>query len=520
MPKNKLQLQLRGSGVIIKGDTPPQIAKEIKYGFWSTAENSNFYGDDVKTAADVIPRPEQYMLVPFRFISATIVGKESWKATKFTADALKASMDKLLGAPVYTDHDTSTVGNCIGHIESVEWQEEYTDESGNVIPAGINGNYAIDCTIAPNIARNLYTGSIGSNSVTVEFYWEPSHQFPDNDFYYKIGSYDDKGNPICRVVTEILQYLETSPVFRGADPFAKKLDSDGKVIKPDMTMAQYSKEEADEKFNATSFEISCKNEINVLRLSKSQMSYQQQEKAAKTDGNDNNSKSVIKMNKEFLLFVMATLGLTEEITEMTEDMQVKFTAAIKEQTELAKKMKCSKCEGDMECGKCGNKTVTENALEVADLLTRSGIEVTSKDLASLTVVKTADLESGKVTAQNLQLEVDRLKPLAQQGEAYITELRAEAERLHNVAANGKTIEATLNLIKTADIDVVKGLIESFGGQITSHQYKATCTKCGTGDNVSFQLSQNSNAGTGNTIVEDGTPTYERVVSKFEKDNAI
>lgn len=502
MSKNKLQLQLRGSGVIIKGNEPPKVAKEIKYGFWATAENSNYYGDDVKTAADVIPRPEQYLLIPFRFISATIVGKESWKATKFTADALKKSMDKLLGAPVYTDHDTGTVGNCIGHIESVEWQEQYTDDAGNVIPAGINGNYAIDCTIAPNIARNLYTGSIGSNSVTVEFYWEPSHQFPDNDFYYKIGGYDDKGNPICRVVTEVLQYLETSPVFRGADPFAKKLDTEGKVIKPDMTMAQYSKEEADERFNATSFEISCKSEINVLRLSKQEKSYQQQEKGANTDNDDNNSKSEIKMKKEFLLFVMATLGLTEEITELTEEIQDKFTAAIKEQTELVKR----------------NGTVAENATEVAELLTRSNLEATTKDLAAFKVVKIADLEAEKATAQNLKLEVERLKPLASQGELFVADLRKEATRLHNIATGGKSIESTLNLIKTGDIEVVKGLVESFGGQIQSQRFTATCKKCGTDEHVSFQSSVVGGQGVEKPI--DTTPVSVRVADRFDRDNTL
>lgn len=75
--------------------------------------------------------------------------------------------------------------------------------------------------------------SIHSNSVTVQFKWDKSHpQMEDNEFYQKLGTYDSKGVMVRRMVTEIVRYLETSLVSHGADSFAQKIGSDGKIINP------------------------------------------------------------------------------------------------------------------------------------------------------------------------------------------------------------------------------------------------------------------------------------------------
>ena len=54
----------------------------------------------------------------------------------------------------------------------------------------------------------------------------------DNEFYQKLGTYDSKGVMVRRMVTEIVRYLETSLVSHGADSFAQKIGSDGKIINP------------------------------------------------------------------------------------------------------------------------------------------------------------------------------------------------------------------------------------------------------------------------------------------------
>jgi len=61
----------------------------------------------------------------------------------------------------------------------------------------------------------------------------------DDEFYSKVGSFDDKGKLIQRVVTEIAGFHETSLVAHGADPFAQKVGKDGKIINPSYARSRY-----------------------------------------------------------------------------------------------------------------------------------------------------------------------------------------------------------------------------------------------------------------------------------------
>lgn len=54
----------------------------------------------------------------------------------------------------------------------------------------------------------------------------------DGEFYQKLGTYDSKGEMVRRIVTEVVRYLETSLVSHGADSFAQKIGSDGKIVNP------------------------------------------------------------------------------------------------------------------------------------------------------------------------------------------------------------------------------------------------------------------------------------------------
>src|SRR5210317_758975 len=88
--------------------------------------------------------------------------------------------------------------------------------------------------------------SVHSVSVTVTFEWKPSHKFEDeNEFYGKLGTYDDKGELVRRVVTKIHAYHEISFVAHGADPYAQKI-VDGKIANPEYAATQY-------KFTASEF---------------------------------------------------------------------------------------------------------------------------------------------------------------------------------------------------------------------------------------------------------------------------
>ena len=201
-------------------------------GFFGGNINYHTYYPELKEE-DLKPKEEEFIEPVFRLLSATIVSK-NWMPTDFGyGDVLKRSIKLMLGQTVNCDHETA-IGNAIGAVSKVMWQEAYKD--GNIfVPAGMNGVLKIDGKANPRIARGILMEppSIHSNSVTVQFAWDKSHpDMSDQDFWDKIGTYDSKGNMVRRVVTNIVRYLETSLVSHGADAYAQKIGEDGKIINP------------------------------------------------------------------------------------------------------------------------------------------------------------------------------------------------------------------------------------------------------------------------------------------------
>lgn len=218
------------------------------FGFWGGDIDYNTYYPELPLS-DLKPKDEEFIEPIFRLLSATIVSK-NWNPTDFSKPGvLKASMNLLLGQTVNCDHETN-IGNAIGSVSKVIWQEEYKD-GDLIIPAGINGVLKIDGKANPRIARGILMEppSIHSNSVTIQFLWDKSHpELEDSDFFDKLGTYDKDGNLICRVVTEVVRYLETSLVSHGADAFAQKIGEDGKIINPEFanrTWNSYGEYQAD-----------------------------------------------------------------------------------------------------------------------------------------------------------------------------------------------------------------------------------------------------------------------------------
>lgn len=210
------------------------------FGLFGGDLNYHTYYPEVKPE-EFKPSDEEFIEPVFRMLSEVIVSK-GWYPVDFSKNGvLKASMKLLVGQTVNCDHSTD-VGNAIGSVKEVYWQDSYT-ENGITIPAGINAVLKIDGKANPRIARGIMMDppSIHSNSVTVRFLWEKSHpQMDDNEFYDKMGSYDKDGNLICKVATKILSYHETSLVSHGADPFAQKINKDGKIINPTYANNQYN----------------------------------------------------------------------------------------------------------------------------------------------------------------------------------------------------------------------------------------------------------------------------------------
>lgn len=201
-------------------------------GLFGSDIDYNTYYPDLKPE-DLVPKDNEFIEPMFRLLSATIVSKNYYPTDFSLPGVLKNSMNLMLGQTVNCDHATD-IGNAIGSVSKVVWQEAYKD--GDIlIPAGINGILKIDGKSNPRIARGILMEppSIHSNSVTVQFRWEKSHpELSDDEFYDKIGTYDDKGELIRRMVTEIVRYTETSLVSHGADVYAQKIGEDGKIVNP------------------------------------------------------------------------------------------------------------------------------------------------------------------------------------------------------------------------------------------------------------------------------------------------
>ncbi|MEO8650507.1 MAG: hypothetical protein ABI539_15195, partial [Acidobacteriota bacterium] len=184
-------------------------------------DNFNF-----KTAADVLPRPEDYISVRFRALSKSIVPGHWIDWSK--GDVLKQSAPKLLSQTVYPNHDFLDINNWLGSVSAVAWDEEGTQADG---VAGINAEYKIDALMNPRIARGLLMKppAIHSTSMTVLFKFEYSHPeiAAENRYrFYDLLGEEVEGEIVRFVVTEILEYWEASLVFQGADRLAKKQTDD------------------------------------------------------------------------------------------------------------------------------------------------------------------------------------------------------------------------------------------------------------------------------------------------------
>ena len=254
--------------------------------------NSPAFYPEVGSAQDIVPKEEDFIRVPFRLISATIVGGGTWKATDFSnAAVLKKSTKMLEGKPLYKDHETD-IDNWVGFVEGVKWSESSVDTAAKVnVPAGIDGIVVVDAKTNPKVARGLLMGTIFSNSVTVEFNWEMSHEFENEyDFQRNIGTLGKDGKMVRRVVTQVNAYHESSLVWLGADPFAKMIEQDGTLRQIDVTgIVEYDKEtdrikdlyEKSKKF-AVGYEFS-KDVVSLTKRSEEKKQVEQQNKEENMD---------------------------------------------------------------------------------------------------------------------------------------------------------------------------------------------------------------------------------------------
>lgn len=408
-----------------------------QFGFWGGEIDYNTYYPDLKPE-ELTPKDEEFIEPMFRLLSATIVSK-NWNPTDFSQNGvLKASMRMLLGQTVNCDHETN-IGNAIGAVSQVMWQESYKDGSFT-IPAGINGILKIDGKANPRIARGILMEppSIHSNSVTVQFKWDKSHPgMEDGEFYQKLGTYDSKGEMVRRIVTEIVRYMETSLVSHGADSFAQKIGEDGKIINPTFAKRTWSSyEEYRDDKSKQYFFTDYKTDFNSF-----------QEKDNTPDSfNDNGTQENHNPNKE---------NMNKELQEFLEKLFGDNMLSLAEGKEMTQEEVIS-CIQSLVSSKNSLQTTVDNLTTEKSSLTEQII--------------------------NLNAEVANLKEMATVGKNHIASLREDAVATYKKLMGDKADETIVTMLnaETTGIVTLISLTKDYQSRL-EEKFPMVCASCGSHD---------------------------------------
>lgn len=396
------------------------------------------YEESPEKPIPLVPVEADFAYFPFRHLSEGIVGGGSWKATDFSADGvLKRSMPLIENVTAYTNHN-QYVGNEIGHVGPPMWTAGYRNGKGQEIPAGIDAPFVIDKVLHPQLVRKLSSPvpPIKSASVSVLFEWESSHEFEkDYDFYYHLGEMVD-GSMVRRVAVDIEEYLESSLVWQGADPFAK-LIKDGVLMGYNReqigTFMRFSDDPLKDFYNSNKTFFIFDEKLNNSTL--------QFNKSGKT------GPKTLPMEKE--LYEAIALSLSMQVKDITPDVLKKIKIVKAEDFAAYEKEK-----GELETVK---KSVTDLTKERDDLAAEKTKLVTEKtDLA-------------KFKAENEQFALD--------GKAALDTLRGEVKEMYSKFSKGAPDEAIVKEIESNDRVSLEAKYKLFAGGAYA-QFGAACGKCG------------------------------------------
>lgn len=427
-------IQLGSRHSMILGNKPEKVTSEMvletferskhefeKFGLFETATpNYTTYYPDV-TPEDLKPSDGDFIYPIFRALSATTVWK-GFKPIDFSKNGvLKAAMNLLVGQTINADHETA-LGNAMGTVRSVFWQEE-TTKNGIKIPAGINAEFMIDGKSNPRIARGIQMNppSIHSNSVSVRFGWEPSHKMKsDEDFYSKLGTRDDKGNFYRLIVNEVLQFSETSLVSHGADAFAQKIGDDGMIVNPTYASGVYTFSNKD------------------------------------TDENDASKFSHILDYKDEATFSLSAIP-EKPINNNKENRK---NMNLIENLEKALNLSA------------GSITEENLSVKIAEVLT------SAKD--SAVAEKNTEIESLKAEKETLTTDLAAAKLFeenAKKFETRLTEERESTKAAYKKLKGDDADDAILSMIDNQDFESVKALHRSYESDLDS-KFPMKCNSCG------------------------------------------
>lgn len=481
---------------IILGNLPPDLSDltftEKLYEATSREHLSSFglYGHGIDWAkfGQTVTAPDngEFIEPIYRLLSEVIVHRQ-WNPVDFSINGvLKKSMGLLVGQSVYTDH-WSSVSNVVGSVKNTVWQESYVDTFKGkkiVVPAGINGTLKVDALSNPKLARGILMDppSVHSNSVTVRFKWDKSHpDLEDNEFWEKLGRLDKKGEQIRRVAVDIISYSETSLVSNGADPFAKQLDKDGKIILPGTANRNYSSFSEQNYNNGKYYFFDLKGLVNEETLHNTAIiiNESQNPKSNENYKPDNNENNMDELNK-FLesIFGDNLLSLKEGETA-NQDLAL---AAIK-------------------------SAIANEKTAKADLvLLKEKHTALEAEVATLKTFKSDNesfIEAGKTSLENLRADV-------------------KADYVKLSGGEDKADAAILAVFENADLKTLSGFKKSYSTQL-EEKFPLSCDKCGSKEvsrssSLSDEEEQENSEAKGFTIQEIREKKYrESITNSKPKD---
>ena len=449
--------------------TEEERKKSVKQFSWSGED----YRQNVvsSSAEDAVAKPEDFLPFYFRHLSSTIVGAYSWKATEFTDAVLKKAASMLSKKPVYVNHELE-VGNIVGVNGDIKFVPASKSKDGTVIPGGLEGAIWIDAKLHTDLCRKLTAfpvPHIQSVSVTVSYNWEPSHEFKnregevdDWEFEYQIGNIVE-GKMVRRIVTEIVDFYETSLVYLGADPFAKILDENGKPINVEKSAVVGTKEfkkdplvELYKKANVMYVKDDGLETKNVLHLRESIVSGFS--KTGKLPEGKTQTEKETNMEKALAQALAKKLGKTEE--EITPEMLEGYSIVKKEElTSLnAEKQAREKADGELATAK-----VTLEKFEA--------------------ICKADELEAfGKEVAPG------EVRSMAKLGAEVVKAKREEVVRLYKLSVGeGKEDAAVIGTLEKAEGAALDGFLKQYGSSVTE-QFGGKCEACGS-EKISYRKSE-------------------------------
>lgn len=430
----------------------PQSLEQLGLFDTSTPNYSTYYPE--VTAEDLIPSDSEFIEPVFRMLSNITVHAE-FNPIYFPKEVLKRTMGKMVGQTINIDHEKA-IGNAIGTVKSVEWQESYTSK-GIKVPAGFNAVLKIDGKSNPRIARGIMMDppSIHANSVTVHFAWIKSHpKMDDNDFFAKLGTYGKDGKLIQRVVSDIISYYETSLVSHGADPFAQKVDENGNIVKPESAKSRYPLSAKNitsngDNYYYTDWKSFSDDETNIHN---------------NIHNNNYNSEKM----EDLFRFLETQLGLEEN--SLTEESYEGIMIQVG--TELT--------------GLRSDTRITPEEVSVLDL---TGIDNITAEVTRLRGVESSlpeDLKDKLAAAETI--------------ETITQELRDDTIRLYKLSIEeGKEDATILAMFNTSDYNMLKSLHKQYD-ELTEGKFGFTCIDCGS-NNVTKASAQPADPNTTDGFTE-------------------